>query len=399
MTGSGTPATRERAERRPLRPRRQLTPARRGRSGGSPTGGTPPSTCGWTRPSGRTAADVVNQYDEDALVELFTDNGEGRFARRIARAIIAARPLTTTGQLADVVREAIPAATRRTGGHPARRVFQAIRIAVNEELDQLAHRARRRPRPPPARRAVRGHLLPLGRGPAGQVRSSPAWPPTTATARPACPACAVPTPSSGWWPAGPVARPRTRSVATAGPRPPASGSSSACPTPPTAAPRRLGPNGESGLMAPPASAARPRRPVAAPRPERPRPRRPPLRVFEPDAVADAGTRSVRDRPCGSRAPWWWGACWRWWSATPWSAEGQVRLADTQTPVGRGRPPRRRPGRGGREGRPPGGGEPGQEPGPGRASRRWSYLPQVPLNVPPLARTSPPHATATTPAGR
>ena len=88
--------------------------------------------------SGRTAADVVNLYDEDTLVELFTDNGEGRFARRIARAIIAARPLATTGQLADVVRAAIPAATRRTGGHPARRVFQAIRIAVNDELDQLA---------------------------------------------------------------------------------------------------------------------------------------------------------------------------------------------------------------------------------------------------------------------
>lgn len=87
--------------------------------------------------TGRTAADVVNQYPEDELVALFTDNGEGRFARRIARAIVAARPLSTTGQLADVVRSAIPAATRRTGGHPARRVFQAIRIAVNEELDQL----------------------------------------------------------------------------------------------------------------------------------------------------------------------------------------------------------------------------------------------------------------------
>jgi 16S rRNA (cytosine1402-N4)-methyltransferase len=87
--------------------------------------------------SGRTAADVVNDYDEDALVSIFQDNGEGRFARRIARAIVAARPLETTGQLADVVRQAIPAATRRTGGHPARRVFQAIRIAVNEELQQL----------------------------------------------------------------------------------------------------------------------------------------------------------------------------------------------------------------------------------------------------------------------
>ncbi len=87
--------------------------------------------------SGLTAADVVNEFGEDQLVELFTDNGEGRFARRIARALVAARPVTTTGQLADVVRAAIPAATRRTGGHPARRVFQAIRIAVNEELDQL----------------------------------------------------------------------------------------------------------------------------------------------------------------------------------------------------------------------------------------------------------------------
>jgi len=86
---------------------------------------------------GRTGADVVNEASEDTLVELFVDNGESRFARRIARAVIAARPITTTGQLADVVREAIPAATRRTGGHPARRVFQAIRIAVNEELDQL----------------------------------------------------------------------------------------------------------------------------------------------------------------------------------------------------------------------------------------------------------------------
>ena len=86
---------------------------------------------------GRTGADVVNESSEDTLVELFVDNGETRFARRIARAIVAARPITTTGQLADIVREAIPAATRRTGGHPARRVFQAIRITVNEELDQL----------------------------------------------------------------------------------------------------------------------------------------------------------------------------------------------------------------------------------------------------------------------
>jgi 16S rRNA (cytosine1402-N4)-methyltransferase len=84
-----------------------------------------------------TAADVVNGRNEADLVRLLAANGEGRFARRIVRAIVAARPLTTTGQLAEVVRSAIPAAARRTGGHPARRVFQAIRIAVNDELAVL----------------------------------------------------------------------------------------------------------------------------------------------------------------------------------------------------------------------------------------------------------------------
>jgi 16S rRNA (cytosine1402-N4)-methyltransferase len=84
-----------------------------------------------------TAADVVNQSSERDLVRLLVANGEGRFAGRIVRAIIAARPLSTTGQLAEVVRSAIPAAARRTGGHPARRAFQAIRIAVNDELTVL----------------------------------------------------------------------------------------------------------------------------------------------------------------------------------------------------------------------------------------------------------------------
>ncbi len=90
------------------------------------------------RGSSTTAADLVNGIDADELAWLFAANGEGRFARRIARAIVAARPITTTTQLAEVVRTAIPAATRRTGGHPARRVFQALRIAVNEELDVLS---------------------------------------------------------------------------------------------------------------------------------------------------------------------------------------------------------------------------------------------------------------------
>lgn len=86
---------------------------------------------------GASAADVVNSMDTDELARLLAANGEGRFARRIVRAIVAARPLATTGQLAEVVRAAIPAATRRQGGHPAKRVFQAIRIAVNAELEVL----------------------------------------------------------------------------------------------------------------------------------------------------------------------------------------------------------------------------------------------------------------------
>jgi 16S rRNA (cytosine1402-N4)-methyltransferase len=84
-----------------------------------------------------SAAGVVNGWSETDLARLFGANGEPRFARRIARAVVGARPITTTTQLAEVVRGAIPAAARRTGGHPARRVFQAVRVAVNEELDIL----------------------------------------------------------------------------------------------------------------------------------------------------------------------------------------------------------------------------------------------------------------------
>lgn len=90
------------------------------------------------RSSGPTAADLVNASTEQELARLIAANGEHRFARRIARRIVERRPLTTTVELAEVVRDAIPAAARRTGGHPARRVFQAVRIAVNDELDVLA---------------------------------------------------------------------------------------------------------------------------------------------------------------------------------------------------------------------------------------------------------------------
>jgi 16S rRNA (cytosine1402-N4)-methyltransferase len=87
---------------------------------------------------GPTASDLVNTWPEAELARLFAANGEGRFARRIALAVVAARPVTTTGGLSDVVRSALPAAVRRQGGHPARRVFQALRVAVNEELELLS---------------------------------------------------------------------------------------------------------------------------------------------------------------------------------------------------------------------------------------------------------------------
>ena len=85
-----------------------------------------------TRPV--NAADLVNGAPESELARLLRAYGDERYAARIARAIVTARPLTSTDQLADVVRDAVPAAARRTGGHPARRTFQAIRIAVNDEL-------------------------------------------------------------------------------------------------------------------------------------------------------------------------------------------------------------------------------------------------------------------------
>lgn len=86
---------------------------------------------------GLTAQIVVNEYDERELVRILRTYGEEKFAARIARGIVAARPLTSTSQLAEVVRESIPAAGKRTGGHPAKRTFQALRIEVNDELEVL----------------------------------------------------------------------------------------------------------------------------------------------------------------------------------------------------------------------------------------------------------------------
>ncbi|MGH9118259.1 MAG: 16S rRNA (cytosine(1402)-N(4))-methyltransferase RsmH [Acidimicrobiales bacterium] len=90
------------------------------------------------RNQARTAGDVVNTYSEANLEAVLRRFGDERYARRIARAIVNARPVSTTVELADVVRDAIPAPARRRGGHPARRTFQALRIEVNEELAILA---------------------------------------------------------------------------------------------------------------------------------------------------------------------------------------------------------------------------------------------------------------------
>ena len=83
-----------------------------------------------------TAAQLINESTAQQLARLFSENGEARFSRRIAAAIVAARPVLTTGRLAEVVSSAVPAAVRRRG-HPARRVFQALRVAVNSELEIL----------------------------------------------------------------------------------------------------------------------------------------------------------------------------------------------------------------------------------------------------------------------
>ena len=84
-----------------------------------------------------SADDVVNGYSESELARIIKRYGDERFASRIARAICAARPIQTTTELAAIVTAAIPAAARRTGGHPAKRTFQAIRIEVNDELGVL----------------------------------------------------------------------------------------------------------------------------------------------------------------------------------------------------------------------------------------------------------------------
>ncbi|MGB0564374.1 MAG: 16S rRNA (cytosine(1402)-N(4))-methyltransferase RsmH, partial [Spirulinaceae cyanobacterium] len=84
-----------------------------------------------------TAADMINHWREADLVQIFSAYGEERFSKRIARAIVAARPLHSTVDLAETIRQAVPGKFRYGRIHPATRVFQALRIAVNRELDVL----------------------------------------------------------------------------------------------------------------------------------------------------------------------------------------------------------------------------------------------------------------------
>jgi 16S rRNA (cytosine1402-N4)-methyltransferase len=87
-----------------------------------------------------TARDIVNEYDKDELTRIIKKYGEEKWASRISNFIIKAReeePIETTGRLVDIIKAAIPASARRDGPHPAKRTFQALRIEVNGELDQL----------------------------------------------------------------------------------------------------------------------------------------------------------------------------------------------------------------------------------------------------------------------
>jgi 16S rRNA (cytosine1402-N4)-methyltransferase len=90
--------------------------------------------------TGPTAADVLNDYPVEELTRILKEHGEERFARRIAQAVVRERakePFSRSGRLVELLYGAIPAPARRTGGHPAKRTFQALRIEVNDELSVL----------------------------------------------------------------------------------------------------------------------------------------------------------------------------------------------------------------------------------------------------------------------
>ena len=170
-------------------------------------------------PSGElTAADLVNEESERELANVFKRYGEERYARQIARAIVRRRPIESTSELVDVIKSAIPAPARFGDGHPAKRVFQALRIAVNDELGALERALPAALRDAASRRASRGDQLPLARGPHRQAvharRASAA-----ARARPTSPsACAATSRSCARCRGGRYGRRTTRSRTTRAPR-------------------------------------------------------------------------------------------------------------------------------------------------------------------------------------
>ena len=116
-----------------------------------------------------SAADLVNEWPESRLAQVLRRFGEERYAGGIAREIARRRPLPTTSELVDAIKAGMPASARFGGGHPAKRTFQAIRIAVNGELDSLDDALPTAWGMLPRRRPPRRDLLPLARGPPRQA--------------------------------------------------------------------------------------------------------------------------------------------------------------------------------------------------------------------------------------
>ena len=85
----------------------------------------------------KTARELINNLSYSELREIINKNSDERFAARIAASIVDHRPLQNTLELAELIKKAIPAAARRKGGHPAKRTFQALRMAVNDEIEEL----------------------------------------------------------------------------------------------------------------------------------------------------------------------------------------------------------------------------------------------------------------------
>ncbi len=123
--------------------------------------------------TGPTAADVLNTYSAADLARILRQYGEEKFASRIAARVVVERkvqPFTTSARLVELIRESIPAAARRTGGNPAKRTFQALRIEVNGELDALRRAIPAALDCPRRRRAHRRDVVPVAGGPHREAR-------------------------------------------------------------------------------------------------------------------------------------------------------------------------------------------------------------------------------------